>query len=68
MDAGSDALDAGSDALSAASDALKARGGDSGSSGFPVDVGLLAYFALWYLGNYYVSGQQSMNRSLVAWK
>jgi len=35
----------------ATSDALEARGGDEASGG--IDVGLMAYFALWYLGNYY---------------
>jgi len=35
----------------ATSDALEARGGDESSGG--IDVGLMAYFALWYLGNYY---------------
>jgi len=35
----------------ATSDALEARGGDEPSGG--IDVGLMAYFALWYLGNYY---------------
>jgi len=35
----------------ATSDALEARGGDESSEG--IDVGLMAYFALWYLGNYY---------------
>ena len=38
-------------AESSSSEALKVRGGSSGG----IDVGLLIYFALWYLGNYYVS-------------
>jgi len=29
------------------------RGGASKSAGAPIDFGLLIYFALWYLGNYY---------------
>lgn len=45
-----DAADSSEAALSVrggASDAAAAKGG--------IDVGLLAYFGLWYLGNYYVS-------------
>ncbi|CAB9529555.1 Triose phosphate/phosphate translocator, chloroplastic [Seminavis robusta] len=38
---------------SSAANALETRGGDDAKSGSPVDLGLLAYFALWYLGNYY---------------
>lgn len=33
---------------------LEARGGEAAAKkGFPVDIGLLVVFALWYLGNYY---------------
>lgn len=38
---------------SSAPGALEARGGETSSKGSPIDVGLTAYFALWYLGNYY---------------
>jgi solute carrier family 35 protein E1 len=38
---------------SISSDALEVRGGETSSKGLPVDVGLMAYFAMWYLGNYY---------------
>jgi hypothetical protein len=40
------------------SGALSVRGGAeaaASTSKAPFDIGLLIYFALWYLGNYYVS-------------
>jgi hypothetical protein len=40
------------DAAEGAADAKAVRGGASKA---PIDIGLLLYFALWYLGNYYVS-------------
>ena len=30
------------------------RGGASSKGGLNLDIGLISYFALWYLGNYYV--------------
>ena len=48
----SQALNNVAEASSSSNEGLKVRGGaDAGG----VDIGLLLYFALWYLGNYYVS-------------
>lgn len=44
----------------AGSEALESRGGAAATteSSGGIDVGLLIYFALWYVGNYYVSDEK----------
>lgn len=42
----------------ASGDAMEVRGGaaaPAAEKGAPIDIGLIIFFGLWYLGNYYVS-------------